>query len=105
MLFTAHPTGRSTVSLDPSGVPSFHVVSRIVSYCGDEPARLAELAGQFELGLVALTRGEKGSVLYSGGRWSIHPGYETRVASYVCSRPGATPELPGDLQVGFSGGS
>ena len=224
----AHPTGRSTVSLDPSGVPSFHVhqnvawdfipfspalervareidavdfgtlgqrspvsrettlsfvaltrrdairlfdlnlrpphytreiiekslaaatvlklndselrvVSRMFSYSGDEPARLAELAAQFELGLVALTRGEKGSVLYSGGRWSIHPGYETRVvdtvgagdafaaalvvgmlegldldrineranrvASYVCSRPGATPELPGDLQDGFTGGS
>ena len=115
------------------------VVSRMFSYSGGESECLDRLAGEFELGLVALTRGEKGSVLYSGGRWSIHPGYKTRVvdtvgagdafaaalvvgmlagldldriseranrvASYVCSKPGATPALPPNLLDGFTGGS
>jgi fructokinase len=39
-----------------------------------ERGRLVELAGRFELHTVAFTRGDKGSLLYSDGRWSEHPG-------------------------------
>jgi fructokinase len=107
------------------------VVSRMFGFSKDEPTALNELAEQFALRLVALTRGEKGSVLWANGRTSVHRGFESkvvdtvgagdafaaalvvgmlegfdldrinehanRVASYVCSKPGATPELPAEL--------
>ena len=109
------------------------VVSRMFGWSGDEREFLRRSAGEFELSLIALTRGEKGSILYAGGRMSVHNGFPSRVvdtvgagdafaaalvvgmlrgrdldainehanrvASYVCSKPGATPELPGELVV------
>jgi len=107
------------------------VLSRMLDWRGDEPERLRRLAEAFGLDLIALTRGEKGSVLYTNGRLSVHDGFPTRVvdtvgagdafaaalvvgmlrgrdidvinehanrvAAYVCSKPGATPELPCEL--------
>jgi fructokinase len=115
------------------------VVSEMLGFAGDERDRVRRIADAYDLDLVALTRGEKGSVLYSRERWSAHTGYKTRVfdtvgagdafaaalvagmlagldldlvndranrvASFVCSRPGATPELPADLRRLFTGES
>jgi len=115
------------------------VVSDMFGFCGDGRERVRRMAGEFGLDLVALTLGEKGSVLYSRGSWSVHTGVATpvidtvgagdafaaslvagmiagfdldrindranRVASFVCSRPGATPELPAGIRRMFTGGS
>ncbi len=108
------------------------VLSRMFGWPDDEFERLRRLADTFGLGLIALTRGERGSVLYASGRVSVHEGFRTRVvdtvgagdafaaalvvgmlrgsdidvindhanrvASYVCSKRGATPELPDALR-------
>ena len=108
------------------------VVRDLLSLCGDAPMILRELSRRYNLRLIAVTRGEGGSILYSGEETSIHPGHQTevvdtvgagdsftaalamgvlrgqsldsinsnasRVAAYVCSRPGATPELPDELR-------
>jgi fructokinase len=113
--------------------------SEMLGFAGGERDRVRRIAGEFDLDLVALTRGEKGSVLLSKGRWSVHPGYRVRVAdtvgagdafsaalvagmlsgleldgtndlanraaSFVCSRAGATPELPEDLRAELTGES
>ena len=102
---------------------------------GDERAQIAGLARRFNLRLVAYTRGGRGSLLHSEGRWSEHPGVPVKVvdtigagdsftsalalgllagwpldevnqrasevAAYVCSQPGATPELPEHLRAPF----
>ncbi len=105
----------------------------------DERAQVAELARRFSLRLVAYTRGGRGSLLFSEGTWSEHPGIPTTVidtigagdsftaaitlgllagwpidvvhhrasklAAYVCSQPGGTPELPGALRAEFGAGA
>lgn len=115
------------------------IVSDMFAFAGDEGERARRLADAFDLDLVALTLGEKGSVLCTRERRSVHSGYRTRivdtvgagdafaaalvagmlagfdldrindhanrVASFVCSRPGATPVLPGDLREEITGGS
>lgn len=107
------------------------VVSRLAGLQGSEPGRMAQLAEQFDLRAVALTRGPLGSMLYMDGGLSVEPAVPVkvvdtvgagdafaaalvagilegrdldvinrranRVASFVCSRPGATPILPSDL--------
>ena len=99
---------------------------------GDESTLLVNFANRYNLHMIALTKGERGSVLYSEGWISSHAGYKTevvdtvgagdsfaaalavgvlrgqsldsinhnanRVAAYVCSKPGATPELPAELR-------
>lgn len=99
---------------------------------GDELMVIKKIAEKYDIRLVAYTRGDKGSLLFSGGEISDHPGCRTtvvdtvgagdaftatlvtgmlmgkrldiindtanRVASFVCSRRGATPELPEELR-------
>jgi fructokinase len=99
---------------------------------GDEPAVIKKIAEKYDIRMVAYTRGDKGSILFSGGEISDHPGCRTnvvdtvgagdaftatlvtgmlmgkkldiindaanRVASFVCSRQGATPALPEELR-------
>jgi fructokinase len=120
-------------------VTELSVVSDMLRLAGGDEERARTLADEFDLDLVALTLGEKGSVLYSRGRWSVHGGcatpvidtvgagdafaavlvvgmlegfdldrineYANRAASFVCSRPGATPVLPAQLRVDFIAGS
>ncbi len=51
---------------------------------GTEPRRqLEQLAVRWRLVAVACTRGERGSVLLSGGRWSDHPGVRVSVVDTV----------------------
>jgi fructokinase len=50
---------------------------------GNVTRQMEELANRFELRTVACTRGEDGSVLLSGGRWSEHPGIPAKVVDTV----------------------
>ena len=109
------------------------VLARLLSMKGDERQLLGELSRRFNLELIALTKGARGSLLYSHGQTSAHDGYKTevvdtvgsgdaftaalalgilsgsdlstindyanRVASFVCSKRGATPQLPEDLKI------
>lgn len=102
---------------------------------GDERSQILQLAERNLLRIVAYTRGGRGSLLFSEGRWSEHPSFPTKiadtvgagdsftaalalgvlagwplddihrraseVAAYVCSKPGATPELPERLRAPF----
>ena len=105
------------------------VVADVLALSGDETTILSALEKRYSLRMIALSRGEKGSLLFSEGRTSSHTGYSVvvadtvgagdsftaaltlgilrgydldrindhanRVASFVCSKAGATPELPG----------
>ncbi|MFA4835589.1 MAG: carbohydrate kinase, partial [Dehalococcoidia bacterium] len=59
------------------------VIASLLSLSGDESTLLAEIAGKHRLYMVALTRGDKGSILYSDGQISIHPGYKVEVVDTV----------------------
>jgi fructokinase len=105
--------------------------SAMLKLTGDPRARIAALSEKFRLKLLAVTRGGGGSVLYSGGVWSDHPGLKVQVrdavgagdaftaalvlgvlrgdplerinrhanevGAFVCTQPGATPQLPPEL--------
>jgi len=107
------------------------IVAEMLGFSCQTTEFLGQLADRHRLRLIALTRGDRGSILYADGRVSIHPGFRTevvdtvgagdafaaalvagmlkgndidrindhanRVASYVCSKRGATPELPAEL--------
>ena len=49
----------------------------------DETASARRLIALHNLKLVCVTRGNRGSLLVSGERWSDHPGYEIKVADTV----------------------
>ena len=106
-------------------------VARLLSISGTENEVLGVLCERFRLTLIALTKGEGGSVLFGPQGKSVHPGQKVevadtvgagdaftaviaiglikglefdainacanRVASFVCSRRGATPEMPSEL--------
>lgn len=112
------------------------LLTEMFSLAGNPPSALAQLAILFDLRLVACTRGDAGSLLFSDGRWSDHPGtpasvvdtvgagdsftaamtlgllanwdldtinhQANRLAAYVASSPGATPDLPAHLKRSFS---
>jgi fructokinase len=59
------------------------VLSDLYSLEGQEESALRKLADRFELEMVALTKGSKGSMLYSRDRCSIHPGYPVDVVDSV----------------------
>jgi fructokinase len=50
---------------------------------GDERSQIRQLAERNLLRVVACTRGERGSLLYSDGRWSAHPGLPANVVDTV----------------------
>jgi fructokinase len=111
-------------------------IAEMLGISGDTRTQLATLADRLELRTVVCTRGDRGSVLLHEGRWSDHPGIETkvadtigagdsftaamtlgllagweldevneqanRVAAFVASRAGGTPELPADLRDRFA---
>ena len=59
------------------------ILAELCSIAGEQRAQLAELARRYDLRLVACTRGAHGSLLFSGGQWSEHPGVPTRVADTI----------------------
>jgi fructokinase len=108
------------------------IVASLLSIEGSQTSVLSRLIQQYDLSLIALTKGAKGSRLYTGSRDSeckaaptdriadtvgagdafsaaIAIGWlrgddldkinadASRVASFVCSQRGATPQLPEDL--------
>jgi len=112
------------------------VLSPLLELIGSPRQRIEQLVRQFDLQVVALTRGEQGSLLHQAGRWSDSPGSRidvvdtvgagdaftaalvlgllnrcrledihraaVDVASFVCSRAGATPVLPDRLRTVFA---
>ncbi len=104
------------------------VVAELLSISDGEEALMKELLDRYQLQLIALTKGERGSALLGPTERSDHAGLTTdvadtvgagdaftaviamgmlqgldlqtinqranRVAAYVCSRHGATPEMP-----------
>jgi len=62
----------SEAELDRCGMPA-----------GDARDRIALLARRFHLSHVAMTRGARGSLLYSRGEWAEHPGLEVDVQDAV----------------------
>lgn len=109
------------------------VLARMLGITGTEREILVGLTERFSLKLIALTKGDKGSCLFTDGKISDHPGFPVevadsvgagdsftaamtvgmlqnkglddinehanRVASFVCSQPGATPRLPDAIAV------
>ena len=104
------------------------VIARLLSIRGNVEEMLGTLCRRYNLKLIALTEGDRGSLLFSPQARSRHAGHRTavvdtvgagdaftavlafgllsgasldaineqanRVASFVCSRAGATPEMP-----------
>jgi len=107
------------------------IVAGMLSLNGDEQEVIRQLMDRFSLKLVALTRGEKGSLLVSREDESFYLAepvevedtvgagdsftaaltmgllkgipireihrHAAELSAYVCTRKGATPEVPGDL--------
>jgi fructokinase len=59
------------------------LVARLLSIPGDETLVLSRIMQRYNLRLIALTKGGQGSVLYSRGRISDHPGYRVEVIDSV----------------------
>lgn len=59
------------------------VLASMFGLRGDAPEQMARLAAEFGLRAVALTRGARGSLLWSAGHWSDHPGVAVRVVDTV----------------------
>jgi fructokinase len=61
-------------------------LTRLAAVLGlpEDPRRqMIELSRKFRLRLLAVTRGAHGSILYSRGEWSEHPGLDVRVRDAV----------------------
>ena len=68
---------------------------------GDEGSQIWQLAERNMLRVVACTRGEHGSVLYSEGRWSEHPGLAANVVDTVGAGDSFTAALTLGLLAGW----
>ncbi|HEY1786778.1 MAG TPA: carbohydrate kinase [Verrucomicrobiae bacterium] len=111
------------------------VLSTMFGLRGDVNGQIENLDHLFDLDVIALTRGEMGSLLYQAGSWSDLPGRKVDIvdtigagdaftaalvmgllnqlglpeihriaadlAGFVCSQPGATPNLPQHLRAAF----
>ncbi len=60
-----------------------NVLAKMFDLTGSPNEKLEQLARRFDLQLVALTRGETGSLLYQTGRWSDLPGGLVKVVDTV----------------------
>lgn len=67
---------------------------------GDERTQISQLAERQGLDLIAYTRGEHGSLLLAGGRWSDHPGLPAKLADTV----GAGDAFTAAMTLGFLAG-
>jgi fructokinase len=60
------------------------IVAEILALSGDdEIAILKNLTNKYELNLIALTKGDKGSILYTKEQTSIHQGYPTTIEDTI----------------------
>ena len=69
---------------------------------GDERAHISQLAERHQLRVVAYTRGERGSLLFSEGRWSDHPGVPTKVVDTVGAGDAFTAAMTLGLLAGWN---
>jgi fructokinase len=76
------------------------IVGQLLEIDGDEATRLRELVGRYDLRLVALTRGSRGSLLFNGQETAEHPGCETTVRDTI----GAGDAFTATLAVGWCRG-
>ena len=76
------------------------VVAELLGLTGHGPEQLAELARRFSLRLVALTRGNSGSLLFSSDHWSDHPGLRVAVKDTI----GAGDSFTAAMVLGFLSG-
>jgi fructokinase len=58
-------------------------LSATLGCTGDARAQMGKLAARYQLQCVACTRGNKGSLLFSKGIWSEHPGVGTSIVDTV----------------------
>jgi len=68
---------------------------------GDERSQIRQLAERNLLRAVACTRGKRGSLLYSDGRWSEHPGLPANVVDTVGAGDSFTAVLTLGLLAGW----
>jgi fructokinase len=59
------------------------VLAKMLDLAGDVRDQVADVAQQYELLAVALTRGGRGSLLYRDGQWADHPGIPAQVVDTV----------------------
>lgn len=59
------------------------VLARMLNITGTETEILTRLTERFSLKLIALTKGDKGSCLFTAGKISNHPGFPVEVADSV----------------------
>jgi len=59
------------------------IVANILALSGDEKTILQSLSNKYELNLIALTKGDKGSILYTKQQTSIHKGYPTTIENTI----------------------
>jgi fructokinase len=113
-----------------------NILARMFALTGTVNQQIEQLAGKFDLQLIALTRGAQGSLLYRAGAWSDLPAEPLKIADtvgagdaftagmamglvaglsldqthrlaseiarHVCSQPGATPAMPGNIREEFA---
>ncbi len=68
---------------------------------GDERSQIRQLAERNQLRVVAYTRGGRGSLLFSEGSWSEHPGAPTKVADTIGAGDSFTAALALGLLAGW----
>jgi fructokinase len=59
------------------------IVSRLLGFNGTDGEVMSKLVNTYSLELIALTKGEKGSIILSGNDISEHPGFKVKVADTV----------------------
>jgi fructokinase len=78
------------------------ILARLLALSGkSDREQLAQLAQQYELRLIAFTRGERGSLLFRDGEWSEHPGVATQVRDTVGAGDSFTAAVPMGLLLGW----
>ena len=73
------------------------IVTNLLGFAKEELTALKDLATHYKLLMIAVTQGNKGSVLYSNGQISTHSGYPTKVEDTV----GAGDSFTAALTVGM----
>jgi fructokinase len=77
-------------------------LSELFHFSGDVRSQVSALAGKFKLRLVACTRGQHGSLLFSEGQWSEHTGRPTEVVDTVGAGDAFTAAMAVGLLAGWT---
>lgn len=77
------------------------ILAKLLQLTGDARAQIPELAHRYHLQTVACTRGDHGSLLFSNGCWSEHPGISTKVVDTVGAGDSFTASMALGLLAGW----